>query len=346
MTLWCSIKSNAVVCIHAWNRIVLVLLCLGFVPPTWCRADTPARVLFPFQGKIDFRQKQFSLLMDMGNTGSLSIAVTQDAQDTNHFHLSVNINHLKTPIFDIASILECPLEVVQNADGQWHLSGKVWSKYTLINYQPVQELSGNFEMRNNTLSIDSLVIGELAVQGSVQFVKPYLINLALNLAEIDVADFLEFWAKENPRLASGRLLGKIALSGPWDRLQVKGNFMAYNSIIKGSALENLAVNFEGIYPVMTLVNSTGNKENGLTFNITGDVDLSDRANFIPQIRALSKQAIVQKEGENLEWTLKRVKSEEHGNSTTELKYLKKQGTETGSAPDENDMLGVERSIQF
>jgi hypothetical protein len=76
------------------------------------------------------------------------------------------------------------------------------------------------------------------------------------------------------------------------------------------------------------------------------VDLSDRKNFVQQIRSLSKQAIVQKEGENLEWTLKRIKTEEHGDSTTELKYLKKQGTETGSTPDENDTLGVEHSIKF
>ena len=104
------------------------------------------------------------------------------------------------------------------------------------------------------------------------------------------------------------------------------------------------INFEGIYPLMTLVDSTGAKPDGLTFNINGNVDLSDRENFIQQVRALSKEAIVQKEGDNLEWTLKRVKSEDE--SKTELKYLKRQGNGTGIVSDEEDMVGVERSIQF
>ena len=352
MTLWSS-NNPKPICVSRWDQIGLVVVCLlGFPPPTcvaYATAYAPSQVLFPFQGKIDFRQKQFLLSVNKDNNDSLSIAVTRDAVNENQFHLTVNINHLRTSVFDISSVLECPLELTKNPDGQFRgLSGKLWSQYTLINYQPVRELSGNFEIKDNTFFINSLVIGNLSGGGSVKFAEPYTIDLALNLAQIDVSDFFHFWTKDekNPWAASGQLSGKLALSGPLNHLQIRGNFGAYNGAIKDSLFENLLINFEGIYPIVALINSTGAKPDGFTFNIVGNIDLSNRQNFVQQIRSLSKQPIVQKEGENLEWTLKRIKTEQGGNTTTELKYLKKQGTETGSKPDEEDMLGVERSIKF
>ena len=348
MTLCRSNKPKAVQHLGALNRIVLVFCLLGFLLPTWCGAYTPAKVLFPFQGKIDFLQKHFSLWVDLGNKDSVSLEIVQNPANANQSDLSVDIKHLRTPIFDISSVLQCPLEVVKDAAGRFQgLNGKVWSKYTLINYQPVHELFGNFQLRDKTLDIGSLVVGNLVAKGTIHFGQPYAVNLTLNLTEIDVSDVLSFWLKENTGIASGRLSGKITLNGPLNRLQVRGSFVAYNGMIKDSAFENLAINFEGIYPVMTLFNSTGAKPNGFTFNIDGNVDLSDRANFIPQIRALSKQAIVQKQGENLEWTLKRIKSDQHSDTTTELKYLKRQDSnEIGISSKEEDMIGVQRSIHF
>lgn len=329
-------------CLKALARLFLVISFLGITPP----AFSEVKVLFPFQGEIDFRQKRFLLSMTSANKDSVSLDISQHS--ASEYNVLINIDHFKTSIFEISSVFECPLNMTYDADKNLAgLRGKLWSKYTLIDYRPVRELSGQFEFKDRTLFLSSLNIGSLTGQGFIKFAEPYTMNLVLKLEEIDAQEFLNFWMKDNSAPVSGKFSGQTVLSGSLNRLQVRGNFVGYNGVIKDSAFDNLQINFEGIYPTVTLVNSTGIKPDGMPFTITGIMDLSDRSDFGAQFRALSKQPIVEQEGENLEWTFKRMRSEPGSGTTTELKYMKKKGTgDTGITSDEDAMLGVERSIPF
>jgi hypothetical protein len=332
------------------SRLLFVFLLLGFIPPNVSDFNVEAKAVasasFPFQGEIDFRKKTFSLSLTSASKDAVSIDIAKKSDS--QYHFSLNIDHLNTPFFAISSVLECPFNLTYDAhkrlDG---FSGKLWSKYTLIDKRPVREFLGQFQFSNRTLVIDSLTVGNLSGQGSMRFAEPYPLNVILKLAEINIREVLNFWIKDGAGLASGQYSGEVALNGPLNRLQVKGNFAGSRGVIKDSAFDNLRINFEGVYPTVTLVNSSGIKPDGMPFTITGNFDLSDWGNFGNQFRALSKQAIVEQEGENLEWTFKRMKSQQDDGATTELKYMKKKGTgDTGMTTDEDAMLGVERSIQF
>ena len=126
---------------------------------------------------------------------------------------------------------------------------------------------------------------------------------------------------------------------------MKGSFLSEYGTIKTSTYQNFVLNFEGIFPFVQLTNSSITNANGFTSNVTGQIDIRDLANLDRQIKDLKKEAIVSQEGDNLEWTLKRIKDEK--GSATELKYLKtNDGTPGNYTQDEDDMIGVERKVSF
>lgn len=324
-------------------RIIFYLL---FILGLICPGFSEAAILLPFQGEIEFPQKEFSITINPKGQNPLSIKITQKQE--NLYQALVKIDHMKTPFFDdISTVLEGVIEVIREDDNTVRaLSGKIGSKYTLINYKPVEEAFGLFEVKGDNLYFNSLSVGNALLRGSVQIVAPYALDLSVQLSSVPMSDFLTFFVGKHEIAADGTVTGEIHISGKLDQVQLKGNLASYYGLVHTLNYDNITLNAEGIYPIIHISESNITQADGVTFNIAGNIDLSDKGNFKKQIRLLTKQPLIRSEGEELEWTLKRLRSQEHS-GTTELKYLLRKEDDINTLSEGgSEMLGVERRVKF
>jgi len=310
-----------------------------------------AEKVFFFKGQIDFSKNEFSIGLDLEEGSSLA-AKAQRTSETD-YRLSLDIEHLKTPLFDLLSKIEGSVEVVRRKDdsgetfGDTILSGKVWSQHSLVDYKPVRELSGRFEVKDQRLHLTALSIGNLTCTGYIDLVPPHKLDLVLHLFDIDMDNFLNFWVSDKGYESSGAISGEIKASGTLNHLALKGSLESRHGFVQKLDYDVISLNIEGVYPHMQIARSTISQSDGVSFMLDGPFNLSDKASFKKQIKALTIVPLVNDSGSGLEWTIKRLNPKDSG--ITEFKYRSQKGDalETGVwAGDEIDMLGVERTRKF
>ena len=106
------------------------------------------KVIF-FKGQIDFTTNEFNILLDLDEKSSITAKTKRISE--NDYHLFLDIEHLKTPLFDLLSNIESSFEIVK--DKEIALRGKVWSEYSLLDYKPINELSGTFELKDQKVQL-------------------------------------------------------------------------------------------------------------------------------------------------------------------------------------------------
>lgn len=307
--------------------------------------------MFFFEGQIDFTKNEFNIVLDLGEESTVTAKAKQISEKDYRF--SLDIEHVKTPLFDLLSEIETSVEIINKGNsvaprlGDTNFRGKVWSQYSLVDYKPINELSGRFEVKDKRLYVTALSVGKLTCEGYVDLTPPHSLNVVLHLAGVDMYDFLNFWATHKTYESSGDVFGEIKASGTLGRLELKGNLKSRHGFVQKLDYDEIILNIDGIYPHMKITHSTVSKSDGVSFSLDGPFNLSDKANFKKQIKALTLAPIVNDSRSELEWTIKRLNPKESG--TTELKYYYKKGNEIGirpSAGGEIDMLGIERTSKF
>jgi len=310
-----------------------------------------AEKVFSFEGQIDFLKNEFNIVLDLDEKSSVA-ATARKISETNYRFL-VDIEHLKTPLFDLLSKIESSVEIVsidkssEKIFPSMVLKGKVWSQYSLVDYKPVKELSGGFEIKNQRLYLTELSFGNLNCNGFIDLVRPYKLNLSLDLLNVSMSNFLNFWSANKQYESSGTVSGEIKASGTLDNLMLKGSLESRNGFVQKLNYNAISLNIEGIYPNLEIMNSTISKSDGVSFTLDGPFDLSDRGHFKKQIKALTIAPLVSHSESEGEWTIKRLNLEKSG--VTEIKYRLRKGDVLGagtSASDETDMLGFERTRNF
>lgn len=305
-----------------------------------------AETLFPFTGEFDLQQKSLTIAVHPEADSPVVVELSQS--DDRVYHISVNIKDWQTAFFNMSTVIEGTVDVKRNADGTIHsLVGKVESQYTLFNHQPIQEMVGQFEIRQGRLTIQALSLGSVNMKGSILLKSPYTLDLQFQLAGVPLEDFIAFFAGRPKFIAEGLVDGEIAVSGPIDHLNMKGSLFSDNGTIKGLEYSSIVLNAQGIYPLIVVgENSTIVQTDGAPFHISGSINLAEKGSFSKQLAALAKTPVVSYERDHLEWTLKRIQSEKEP-GTTELKYLMRKGDDRDHTGDSSeDMIGVERKMEF
>lgn len=307
---------------------------------------------FPFKGDIDLVQKKFNIVLDIDSKSSVAFSAQQVSGSEYKFLLDVN--HLQIPLFDLMTKVESTVEVKQAHRKTFsgppeglRLQGKVWSQYSLIDYKPVRELSGNFEVKDNKLFLYSLFFGSLQCNGTVDLRSPYQVDLTFNLYDVAMQDFLSFWGMSKKYESAGLVTGEIKASGTVDNLALKGNLEGRNGFVQKLDFDVISLNIEGIYPDMKIARSMIAKSDGMSFTFDGSLNLKDRENFKKQIKALTLAPLVSESGSEREWTIRRLNPD--AAETTELKYRLRKGDALGtgaSADGGIDMLGIEQTRKF
>ena len=162
-----------------------------------------ANVVATFYGQVDLTQKQFDVTLDFFHLpGSLplenkqsSVAISGAKVSDKDYRFSLNIDHLRTPIWDLLSEIESSIEVDPQAAGKSapRVRGEIRSQNSLIDYKPVRELTGHFEIKDSQLLLESLSFGNLSCQGSLDLVYPYKMDMNVLLRDVAMEDFLNFW---------------------------------------------------------------------------------------------------------------------------------------------------------
>ena len=333
--------------IHAFGHCFLAgLFCLSILG-FWTTLS-PAKQSYPFKANIDLLQNTFQCHFKLGDQGIISIQIVQESNQD--FRINVNIDHLKVPDLDLSTHLEGVVQIQNdNTNSVPSLMGRIASQYSLINYKPVEELSGSFEIKEKILFLNAVSMGGVTCQGYIELVSPYKVNLSIDLKSVDLGNVLLFTSQNNQDTydVTGNVSGQIKVSGTFDNFQLSGQLESYDGNLGDLKYDNMSLNFDGLYPNILLSNSSISKTDGLTFNLEGILDLSHQDNFEKQIADLTKSPIVSENDINREWTLKRTKSKD-ASRTTELKYLLKKQDPTGRPlkEDADNMLGIERSVEF
>lgn len=332
-----------------------------------------AEILFIFEGRVDFAQNQFSLDLDFPSQTPLSagrrtpilpvpaassgertppLSLTIGKISEKDYQLSLGAEHLKIPFYDLLGKIESSVEVVGKSGSApifpgapVTLRGKIWSQDSLVNYKPIRELSGRFEIKDNQLFLHSLSFGNIVCQGRAGLVSPYKLDLQAVLYEVDMEDFLNFWVRGKEYESLGTVSGGIGVSGTLESPVLKGSLESHNGFIESLAYNSIYLNAEGVYPKMQIVHSTISKTDGVSFSFEGPFDLSGQENFQKQIRALTFAPLVSDSISERAWTIKRLRQK--GAAATEVKYLLRKGDRGGISPaQESDMLGLERTVKF
>ena len=221
------------------------------------------------------------------------------------------------------------------------MRGEIWSQNSLIDYKPIRELTGRFEVRDGQLLLRSLSFGNLSSQGSVDLVYPYKMDLKVLLHEVAMEDFLNFWMGNNEYKSFGTVSGEIAVSGTLDRIGLKGSLESHDGYVEKLEYNSIYLNAQGVYPQLSIGQSTISKADGLSFAFSGPVDLSDQENFTKQIGVLVLSPLVSDSASEREWTIKRLNQPNSG--ATEIKYLLRKEDKSEGA---SGMLGVQQTMSF
>lgn len=327
---------------------VFLLICLAVLIPELSSAEKICR----FEGQLDLTEKEFNIAVDLSDESSVTVKAIKTSET--NYHFSLDIDHLKTPLFDLLSKIESSVDLVNGENGKDNpfngaVQGKIWSQYSLVDYKPINELSGRFEIKDKRLHITALSVGNLSFEGYLDLVAPYRLDMAVDLTGVEMEDFLDFWGSGQEYESDGHVFGKIKASGSLEDLTLKGSLQSKDGFVQTLDYNSIVLNIEGIYPNMQIAESTITQSDGVSFSFNGPIDLRDKENFKKQIKALTLAPLIDDSGSELEWTLKRLESKDPEITETELKYQMKKKDALGTGPstgDEIDMLGIERTRKF
>lgn len=322
------------------RQILIVFCCLVF------SRELCAATQYPFKGALNLEEQKLSVLIQNKAEGSVHLIAQKEDVG---YQVGVDIKHLTTPKFDLSTHIDVVfrpiLQSVTSAEEKTNgiiWQGNVKSQYTLLDYKPVRELEGLIEFQENKIVFKNFIFGRVAGKGYLTYKNTLRVDATFDLEKISMDQFIGFWMNQKTFESTGEVSGQIKASGELSQMYLEGSLYGSNGVIGDLAFNMMYLNIEGYFPFLNLKHSEIYQVDGLSFSVTGPVNISDKKNFKNQIQALKKAALIFDDGKQKEWTIKRNK--EDSKNTVELKYfLRKDEQRTGA---ENNMLGIQQSVDF
>jgi hypothetical protein len=247
-------------------------------------------------------------------------------------------------LFDVSSQIGSSLQII--LDQERKIKGEVWSQYSLVDYKPIRELSGTFEITKEKLMINQVVVDHMEVYGSVNLLPPFNVDLDLQLKAVDMETFLGFWMRNKVYVAVGDVYGKIKVSGQLSKPFLSGSLQSQDGVVGRRYFDSIHLNIEGLYPYMQIFDSVFSETGGLSYAFDGPLALDDLKNFKQQVKALNFSPVINESDSRIEWTIKKFQHSD--DESTEIKYLRRKNidSETATPNEQSDMWGVERTLKF
>jgi len=310
-----------------------------------CRpADCLAAATLPFKGQIDFDQQ--SLLLEVFVQDNPSTLIVQMGQD-GLTKFTLNVKNQETSLGNVSTFLEGQFQLSngQLAEGPG-LTGTLQSRYTLINHKPGGDFEASLHLTRDRLIIRSLTSKDIQIQGDIRINAPYDLDLRLGITALNINPLLKVVQEDESRTVFGPFEGNLRITGIAQRIEIKGRLLTFNGVIDGVDYQDMLLNFEGLYPLVRIEDSHIIQPDGTIFKIAGNLDLSRMTDFDQQLQRFISKPLIHQNGQELEWTLKRL-HQNGSNATSELKYLyRKEKSSHPSSGQEGVIFGLERQHRF
>lgn len=313
-------------------------LCLG--------QDAFAENLCSLRGFWDLQFGRGELTLQFPQRGAIHVKI--DSSQQGRIVIDGNLDHLRTPFFEITSRISSTLKTVAaTRKNTAFLKGVVKSQDTIVNQKPARELYGYFEIRDNQLFFNEMSWGGFIGNGSMSLVDPFVMDMVLAVRELSLDELKgpsQCPPQSNASL-TGTVSGRIELNGTFHQLKLRGKLFFYNGSLKQTDFDHLTINFDGVYPLIDINDSMIVKKDGISVNIDGHLDLSNRCHILSGLSALKMSPIVEEKNSRQEWTIQRKADGQA--ASTDLKYrLNKKDASGAASNDEADMFSIEHNIKF
>ncbi len=205
----------------------------------------------------------------VNDLGGIHMIVDFSAKDT--ISASALFNHVKIGDFDY----QCQVDLELAIANFNNINGKIKTSGTVLDYKPFKELEGEFSIKNSILNILRLVWGEdYSLTGAVDMLRPYNVNLALNIKDGDVSQLFLICESEGEtkNIVSGKVDGVVKVTGHLNKLITEAKLKASRGNLGGLDYESLNINLSGRGPVLKVVDSRILRKEGF-ITLSGEVDL-------------------------------------------------------------------------
>jgi|GEM_PF-6684649 len=292
-----------------------------------------------FKGALNVARQILSLEMAVRDQDPLRVDINR--LSGTQYGVSAAVVNRHFLFMEVSGLITGSLAVQRDEKGRPVVTAALVSQGVQINNTPVSGAQADLVWRGSVLDIASLRWGPFDCSGRVAPDKGTVqIDLRIRFSGLTLPDVVRFLDQDSLLETGGSLKGEIRLKGTPQRLQMRGRITASNGFVEDHAYNTAEISFDGIYPQLLIDDSHIAQIDGLTFALKGSLDLSDLEHLKEQLTRFTKSALINESEQALEWTLKRMQSQQDG-VTTEFKYmLDKEGDQ------ENGMIGVERKIEF
>jgi hypothetical protein len=298
-----------------------------------------ASVVVPFNGMIDLNAGKVEV--HLGGQEAPSAHVKIERPSVGKYHVNIDLNHVPTPLCDLATVIDGDFKISGADRGHREFTGRLNSQYTLLDHKPVYDLQMKFAVKDRKFYVDLFEIGSLSARGQIGLTKDRPVSLWIDLLPVDIEEAFALLGYDEEALEmTGMASGTLNIAGPLRRPDIKGKLSFYNGELKAYPYENILLQFDGVYPLITLKDSIVNQMSGFSFKLAGSVDLEKLDRLPVQLKDLRRTPIVSgMDANKREWVFKRVSE---GDAVTEMKYLFLKD----DRGDTEGVLGFERKIGF
>ncbi len=296
------------------------------------------------QGEIDFIQKALRVRF-ISETEHKAVFEISPASERS-FQIFAELDNWPSRFFFISAVLEASLDIVSDGGNTPEYAGQLRSRYVLLNNKPVEDISARFILKDRAVLLERVSLGNCVASGSWTGEPPYSLRATVEFSDVPLYDIVTLFLDVPRGEVDGAAAGKIRLSGNGLDVMLQAEVFLTNGCIGDLEYRQLRLKGEGLFPKFRITDSFISKEDGLSFKVSGMLNLARFDNFAQQLRALQRQPVVKSTAAETEWTLKRLEAADKS-GTTELKYLYRRKENINTMSDEDvDLIGVEQKLKF
>ncbi|MBI3313512.1 MAG: hypothetical protein HYZ83_04705 [Candidatus Omnitrophica bacterium] len=223
-------------------------------------------------GKLDFESGDYGFSFQKE---SQRIAVDSNLKGLS-FYLHLDLNHVKFYGLDLVTKMKIKLDPVKLRweEHDWKFHGTFESEYFILEYTPLEDFRGSFELIPYAIKNFASFWGEvfqMDAQVNLQPVPAGKINFRVH--GFDLKNVKEFASKPLPKDLGGKLEGKLQIEGALLRPEIIGNFNVDEGKIGKLIYDRGIIQFRGFPPYLAL-NDSRIFKGRTTLYLTGALDLS------------------------------------------------------------------------
>lgn len=209
----------------------------------------------------------------MGEMSKLGIS--GDFSKLPYFTLSINANHLKLMGFDLLSNYTINGKLDYGSERKFEsVTGDFSTSGSIINYNPIREIKGAYEIKDGKLKLNGVNYGDVAfASGSVAFSGKNDVDIHLKFKGAQLAGLTDLMTEKD--MLSGLAFGDIFIRGELGKeMRIEGQLEFLDGNISFVRYNSAKLTLKGKGSILEFIDSKVYTDEG-TLMLEGTLDLAD-----------------------------------------------------------------------